>query len=94
MHELSLALSLIDCIEESAVAPASIRAVHLRVGDRSGVSRDALAFAFETACYGSPLAGARLLCQSAGGAELEVVGLEVVDAPENSNANANAHANT
>jgi hydrogenase nickel incorporation protein HypA/HybF len=104
MHELSIAVSIVDvaCEELS------------RLGSLSGVVKDALVFSFEAAALGTPLNGARLqieevpvtvwcggcsaervldtpvprrcpVCHAVTpdilrGEELELIGLEVVDA--------------
>jgi hydrogenase nickel incorporation protein HypA/HybF len=62
MHELSIALSLVDvaCEELSRLGLVRVDAVHVRVGALSGVVRDALLFSFEAAAEGTTLAGARL----------------------------------
>ncbi len=62
MHELSIALSLVEVASEemTRLGAARVSAVHLRVGILSGVARDALHFAFEAAASGTPLDGARL----------------------------------
>ncbi|HEY7837609.1 MAG TPA: hydrogenase maturation nickel metallochaperone HypA [Terriglobales bacterium] len=83
MHELSLAMNLIEAIEEVIEQECAqrgglrVRAVRLRVGALSGVSADALAFAYECACEGTGLAGTRLTAEATAGSELEIVGLEV-----------------
>ena len=62
MHELSIAISMIDqIIEESdSRGGLEVEAVHLKLGVFSGVDTDALLFAYELACEGTPLAGSRL----------------------------------
>lgn len=62
MHELSIALSLIDAAAEEAAARGGlrVRAIHLRVGALSGVVSEALASAFELAREGTSLADAEL----------------------------------
>jgi hydrogenase nickel incorporation protein HypA/HybF len=116
MHELSIALSLVDvaCEEMSRLGAVRVNAVHLRLGPLSGVARDALLFSFDAAAAGTTLEGARLeiqdvpvtiwcsvcaaerslvavacrrcpVCHTAArevvrGEELELIGLEVVDA--------------
>jgi len=79
MHELSLALSLLEGIEAECASRGGlrVRAVRLRLGARSGVSFDALEFAYTAACEGTPLAGSRLVAETTPGAELECIGLEV-----------------
>jgi hydrogenase nickel incorporation protein HypA/HybF len=62
MHELSIALSMIDEIAEQSEARGglSVEAVHLKLGVFSGVDKAALLFAWQLACEGTPLEGARL----------------------------------
>jgi hydrogenase nickel incorporation protein HypA/HybF len=83
MHELSIAVSLVDaiCDELPRLGDVSVRAVRIRVGALSGVVPDALMFAFDVAADGSRVAGARLEIEATGGGELELTGLEVVDGP-------------
>ncbi len=62
MHELSLAVALVEQAEavlEREGAPRAL-ALTVRIGDWSGVDPDAFAFAFPVAAEGSRLAGARL----------------------------------
>ena len=85
MHELSIALSLIDavCDELPRLGPnATIRSVRIRLGPQAGVVADALTFAFEVATADSPLAGARLEIERTSGCELALAALEVVDGAE------------
>ena len=65
MHELSIALSLIELASEKAgdVGGGRIEAVHLRLGRLAGVAKDALAFSFDLASRGTPLDGARLVIE-------------------------------
>ncbi len=62
MHELSIALSIIERVEEEIARrpDAHVAAVHLKIGPLSGVVKDALLFSYELACEGTPLAGSRL----------------------------------
>jgi hydrogenase nickel incorporation protein HypA/HybF len=62
MHELSIALSLVEMASAAAADAGAgpITAVHLRLGAMSGVVREALEFSFEIAAEGTPLEGARL----------------------------------
>lgn len=81
MHELSLAMSLLDGVQEECTARGGLRlrAIHLRIGSLAGVSADALSFAYELASADTPLAGTRLVVEAAGSRELEIIGLEVED---------------
>jgi len=65
MHELSIALSIIDLVlEEPAVAAgARVESVHLRIGALSGVAREALLFSYQVACRDGALAGSRLVIE-------------------------------
>lgn len=65
MHELSIALSIVDgVLEELERRPGSlVAAVHLRVGRVNAIDRDALAFSYGIACDGTPLAGSRLIVE-------------------------------
>ncbi len=86
MHELSIAMSLIDAVCEELPRlgdRVSVRRVIVRVGPLSGVACDALAFAFEVAADDSPIAGARLEIEETAGTELELAAVEVVDDAEN-----------
>lgn len=66
MHELSIAISMIDqIIEESEIRGGlDVEIVHLKLGTFSGVDKDALLFAYEYACEGTPLQGSRLLIET------------------------------
>jgi len=51
MHELSIAMSILELVEEEAQRRGDVRvaAVHLKLGPMSGVVKEALASAFELA---------------------------------------------
>ena len=65
MHELSIAIAIVEQATEVAEqhGGARVLAVHIRVGAMSGVVKDALEFAWETACDGTPIAGAKLVVE-------------------------------
>jgi hydrogenase nickel incorporation protein HypA/HybF len=65
MHELSIAISIVDMATEEAERHGAGRvdAVHLRLGRLSGVVPRALAASFDLACEHTPLAGSRLLIE-------------------------------
>jgi hydrogenase nickel incorporation protein HypA/HybF len=82
MHELSIALSLIETVSDELVRRGengSVRTVWVRVGPASGVAPDALTFAFDVAVTDTALAGARLQIERAPGRELELTAVEIVD---------------
>jgi hydrogenase nickel incorporation protein HypA/HybF len=62
MHELSIAMSIVDMAQEEAERRnVTIDAVHLELGPLSGVVADALLFSYEMACSGTSLEGSKLL---------------------------------
>jgi len=65
MHELSIALSILDLAAEEAArrSAAGVAAIHLRLGPLSGVVREALLSAYELAREGSPLRSAELVIE-------------------------------
>lgn len=65
MHELSIALSIVDGVLEEVEQHGGLRVaeVHLRLGPLSGVDEQALLFAYPMACEGTPLEGSCLVVQ-------------------------------
>src|ERR1043165_7583951 len=65
MHELSIALSILDVAAEEAAkhSGAHVRAIHLRLGLLSGVVKRALLSAFEMAREESSLAEGELIIE-------------------------------
>src|SRR5947209_7361559 len=63
MHELSIALSIVDLAAEEAERHGRVVAVHLRLGPLSGVVKEALESAYELAREGSPVEGSRLVIE-------------------------------
>ncbi len=65
MHELSIAMSMIDMATEEAArrGGAQIQALHLKLGPLSGVVKEALLFSWEVACEGTPLSGSKLVIE-------------------------------
>jgi hydrogenase nickel incorporation protein HypA/HybF len=58
MHELSIAMSLVELATEEAERRGASRvsALHVHVGPLSGVVSDALRFSFTLAAEGTPIA--------------------------------------
>lgn len=64
MHELSIALSVVDAVREEADRHGGrVCAVHLRIGALAGVVPEALLASYEMACAETPLAGSRLVIE-------------------------------
>jgi len=65
MHELSIALSIVDLVQEEmdSRGGVQIQAVHLKLGQLSGVVKEALLFSFELACEQTPLQGSKLVIE-------------------------------
>ena len=66
MHELSIALSMIEMANEEVVRRGGgrVTALHLKLGPLSGVVREALEFSYEIACHGTALEGSRLVIEA------------------------------
>lgn len=66
MHELSIALSILDVVAEAAEKQGAgrVKAIHLKLGLLSGVVEEALCGAFELARENSPFPGAELIVES------------------------------
>jgi hydrogenase nickel incorporation protein HypA/HybF len=66
VHELSIAMSLVELAAERAGplgAGARVEVVYLRLGALAGVAEEALRFSFDAACRGTALQGARLVIE-------------------------------
>jgi hydrogenase nickel incorporation protein HypA/HybF len=64
MHELSIALSIVDvAAEEAGRRGGRVAAVHLKLGPLSGVVKDALVSAYSLAREGTPLERAELVVE-------------------------------
>ena len=64
MHELSIAMSLLDALEEESQRRAAhVIAAHVRLGPLSGVVKEALLSAFEMARESTPLADCQLIIE-------------------------------
>ena len=66
MHELSIALSLLEVAEEEIQKHSGmsrVTAVHLRIGPLSGIVKESLISAYELACERTPFEGSRLVIE-------------------------------
>ena len=65
MHELSIALNILDAVEDEMRARAGrVAAVHLKLGRFCGIVKEALLSAFEMAREGTALANAELVIEA------------------------------
>lgn len=80
MHELSIAVNIVDiaCEEAERQGDSRVDAVHLNLGVLCGVVKEALLFSWELACEGSRIAGARLAIRDVPGREMQVSAIEVL----------------
>lgn len=62
MHELSIALSMIETASEEVVrlGGGRVTALHLKIGPLSGVVKEALTFSYSIASQGTALEGSQL----------------------------------
>ncbi len=65
MHELSIALSILDAVSEEAGkwGDPVVRSVHLRLGALAGVMKEPLRSAYDLAREGTPLAACQLIIE-------------------------------
>ena len=69
MHELSIALSIVEMAEDECQRNGGLRVtnVHLRLGALAGVVKSALLSSYELVCEQSSLNGSRLLIEDVPG---------------------------
>ncbi len=64
MHELSIAMSMVEmAAEEATRRGVQVSAIHLKLGSFAGVVKEALLFSYEVACQGTALEGSRLVIE-------------------------------
>ncbi len=65
MHELSIAVSMVDMAAEEAAKRGDVKvnAIYLKLGKLSGVVKDALLFSYDVVCQGTPLEGSSLIIE-------------------------------
>ena len=66
MHELSIAMSIVEMAEQEAELRGGVQVVgvHLKVGDLAGVVKEALISSYELVVQETALKGSRLLIES------------------------------
>jgi hydrogenase nickel incorporation protein HypA/HybF len=65
MHELSIAMSIVEMAQEEATRRGDVQvsAVHLKLGAMSGVVKEALLSCYEMACFETSLQGSQLIVE-------------------------------
>jgi hydrogenase nickel incorporation protein HypA/HybF len=65
MHELSIAMSIVDMAQEELQSHGGVQvhAVHLKLGKLTGVVKEALLSSYQMACAATPLEGSQLLIE-------------------------------
>jgi len=79
MHELSIAVNIIELAEEEMIRHGGrrVRAVHLQLGPLAAVARDALLFSFTLACEGTAAENSQLVIEDGQGLDLDICRLEI-----------------
>ncbi|MGW9451868.1 hydrogenase maturation nickel metallochaperone HypA [Streptomyces sp. NPDC055632] len=69
MHEMSVAMAVVDQVETAARSRGAtgVTSVRLDVGELAGVVADSLAFCFELVCAGTVVEGAELITRTVPG---------------------------
>jgi hydrogenase nickel incorporation protein HypA/HybF len=65
MHELSIAISIVELAQEEAErrGDVHVNAIHLKLGLLSGVAKEALLSSYDLACEGTTLEGSKLIIE-------------------------------
>ena len=81
MHELSIAIGLVELASEEAARQGHVRVdtLYVRLGALSGVVSSALRFSFDVAASGTAIEGAVIEIEEVAGRTLELAALEVTD---------------
>jgi hydrogenase nickel incorporation protein HypA/HybF len=79
MHELAVAQSIVEKVEETA-AGRKVRRVIVEIGERSCVSGEALSFSFGLVAEGTSVHGAMLDIVAVAGDALNLKSMEVEEA--------------
>jgi Zn finger protein HypA/HybF involved in hydrogenase expression len=79
MHELSIAVRIVEIAEEELARHGGgrVRAIHLQLGPRACVAREALLFSFGCASEGTAVEGSSLVVLDGEAEDLDIVGMEI-----------------
>jgi hydrogenase nickel incorporation protein HypA/HybF len=82
MHELSIAITLVELAADAArsLGAARVNKLFVRLGTGAGVTAEALRFSFDLAAEGTIVQGARLELERVDGPNLQLSAMEIVDA--------------
>ena len=81
MHEVSLAIALVEVASEAAhtLGATRVNRLFVRLGAGAGVLAEALRFSFDVAAEGTIVQGARLEVETGEGPHLQLRAMEVVN---------------
>jgi hydrogenase nickel incorporation protein HypA/HybF len=92
VHELSIALSIVEGAEEEVARQGGghVSSVYMKLGPLSGVVKDALLFSYDLACAGTCLEGSQLVIEeipvridcSQCGAERDAISMQFLQCSE------------
>jgi hydrogenase nickel incorporation protein HypA/HybF len=79
MHELSIAMNIVEIAEEELLRHGGerVRVVYLQMGPLAGVAKEALLFSFRIACQGTAAEGSSLVIEDGEKRDLNVLRLEI-----------------
>jgi hydrogenase nickel incorporation protein HypA/HybF len=79
MHELSIAVSIVELAEEELTRHGGerVRAVHIQLGPLACVAKEALLFSFGLASEGTAIEGSALIIQDGEGQDLNLLQMEI-----------------
>jgi hydrogenase nickel incorporation protein HypA/HybF len=79
MHELSIAVSIVEIAEQELFRHGGerIRSVYLQLGPLAGVAKEALLFSFGLACEGTAAEGSSLVIEDGESRDLNIVRMEI-----------------
>jgi hydrogenase nickel incorporation protein HypA/HybF len=79
MHELSIALNIVEIAEAELARHGGlrVRVIYVQLGSCACVAKEALNFSFGLACEGTVAEGSRLIVEDTDGLALDVVRMEI-----------------
>jgi hydrogenase nickel incorporation protein HypA/HybF len=79
VHELSIAVSIVEVAEEELARHGGERicAIHIQLGPLAGVAKESLLFSFGLACEGTRAEGSSLVIEDGEGRDLDILRMEI-----------------